>query len=412
MLGNTNKDNKQLYVLSFIIVMDLLSACMTVPLFPILIIDSDIGMLDPSVAFHRRNIILGWLFGFYALAQFVGSPIIGSLSDRYGRKRILGIVFILNIVQYFLIAISIQIKSLELFFFARITAGLAGGTVFVEQSAMADISSPEDKTKNMGIVGAAFGFGLVLGPIISTLLSDSSIYSGFNLSTPFYAILVINTLNLYLLFRFFNETLKKTDRNVSSSVSFFTGLSNIKKAVTVKSWRRLFAVIFVNTIGFMFFLQFFQVFLIEKFGMTVVEQGLFLAYCGLWMVISQGLILRKLTSKYSANELLKLALPMYALGYVVMLIPQSKSALFFFIPFLIVFQGLCFPSLLAIVSNKASIKTQGETIGINQSVQSLASAIPAFLASGFMSKWINFPFYFGAATTLFAWVIFISKKNK
>ncbi len=406
----SERENKrQLRTLGFIIAFDLLSACMTVPLFPILIKDAELGLLPAHVDFNNRNLLNGYLFGFYALAQFIGAPIVGALSDKYGRKKILSIVFVLNILQYLFIAVSIFYKSIALLFVSRIVSGLAGGTVFVEQSAIADLSTPKNKARNMGIVGASFGFGLIVGPILSTVLSDSSIYKGFNLTTPFLAILLINTINLVLLHRFFKETYNR-DRTIS--VNFNSGIENIKRAIVEPQWRRLFLVIFIVTIGFMFFLQFFQIFLMEKFEMTIVEQGLLLAYCGLWMAISQGLILRWLTKFYSAHDLVRFSLPLFAIGYLLMLLPETKVMVYLFIPVMIVFQGLAFPSLLAIVSNHATKDVQGETIGINQSVQSLAAAVPALLVASFVTKWINFPFIFGAIMALLAWFLFLFEKNE
>jgi DHA1 family tetracycline resistance protein-like MFS transporter len=161
----------------------------------------------------------------------------------------------------------------------------------------------------------------------------------------------------------------------------------------------------------MFFLQFFQFFLMEKFQLNILEQGLIIGFCGLWMAISQGLILRFLTRFFKTHNLLLVSLPLLSLAYLSLLLPQTVIGMYIVIPILIIFQGITFPSILSIISNKASRINQGETIGINQSVQSMASALPALLVASFVSEWINFPLYFGAICTLIATFIFALEKK-
>lgn len=399
----------QLKIFSVIIMLDLLSACMTVPLFPILVKDPNLGLLGSEYTFAERTLINGYIFGFFAIAQFFGSPIVGALSDRVGRKMVLNAVFIINIITYFAIAFGIQTRSLEIFFAARILMGLLGNSIMIEQSAIADMSTPENKAKNLGVVGAAFGIGLIIGPVLSTILSDSNVYSGFSLATPFYAILIINIFNLGLMNLSFKETL--IERN-KKPISIFIGVKNLKTAFLTPTWRRLFLVVFFITVGFMFFLQFFQFFLMEKFQLNILEQGLIIGFCGLWMAISQGLILRFLTRFFKTETLLLFSLPLLSLAYLTLLLPKTAIGMYIVIPILIIFQGITFPSILSIISNKASNINQGETIGINQSVQSIAAAMPALLVASFVSDWINFPLYFGAASTLVATFIFVLQKKE
>lgn len=404
-----NTPKPQLKLFSVIIMLDLLSACMTVPLFPILVKNPEIGLLGSEYSFEQRTLINGYIFGFFAIAQFFGSPIIGALSDRIGRKTVLNAVFVINVVTYIAIALGIELKSLEIFFAARILMGLLGNSIMIEQSSIADVSTPENKAKNLGIVGASFGIGLIVGPVISTVLSDSSIYKGFNITTPFYAILVINIINLALMNLYFKETLPEKNKK---PISIFIGVKNIKRAFTTPTWRRLFLVVFFISVGFMFFLQFFQFFLMEKFKLEILDQGLLIGFCGLWMAISQGGILRFLTRYMTAEKLLYYSLPLLALAYLTLLIPKTVAGLYITVPVLIIFQGITFPSVLSIISNKASAINQGETIGINQSVQSMASALPALLVASFVSDWINFPMIFGSACTMVAAIIYLLQKKK
>ena len=403
MRRNHSSAKFQLNILTVIIILDVLSATMTVPLFPLIIGDADVGILGVEYSNNRRVLILGWLFGLYGVMQFVGAPIVGSLSDKYGRKKIIAIVFCLNIVQYLLIAVSIIYKSLWLLVVTRILTGLAGGTMFVEQSAIADMSTKETKAKNMGIVGIAWGIGLILGPMLGTVLSNNQIVPWFNLSIPFIAILFLNSFNLFILFKYLEEPLKHMNK---TEVDFYASLKNIKRAFVEPQWRGLFLVVLFSTFGLMFFMQFLQIFLMEKFEMGLQQQGIFLAYAGLWMVISQGPILRKASQYVTPKHIIRTALPMMALGYYLLTLPNTIIGLYLCLPLMVVCQGLSFPSILALISNKAELHEQGQTIGINQSVQSLAGTIPALLGAGMVSRVIDFPMLFGAMTTLVAFFIF------
>ncbi len=400
---NRSSPKFQLNILTVIIILDVLSATMTVPLFPLIIGDAEVGILGANYSSSQRVLILGWLFGLYGVMQFFGAPIVGSLSDKYGRKRVMSIVFCINIVQYMLIAVSIIYKSLWLLVITRILTGLAGGTVFVEQSAIADLSTKETKAKNMGIVGVAWGIGLILGPVLGTILSNSNIVPWFNLSIPFIAILFINSLNLFILFNYLNEPLTYLNKQ---KVDLFASLKNVKKAFLEPQWRGLFLVVLFSTFGLMFFMQFLQIFLMDKFNMQLQQQGIFLAYAGLWMVIAQGPVLRKISNYFSPKQIIRAALPLMALGYYLLTIPNTIAGLYMALPLMVVCQGLSFPSVLALISNKAELHEQGQTIGINQSVQSMAATIPAILGAGMVSKVIDFPMFFGCMTTLVAFFIF------
>lgn len=394
---------KQLNLLTAIIILDLLSGTMTVPLFPIIVADPAYTILGPDATSLMMKVHLGLLFGTFALAQFIGSPYFGGLSDKYGRKKILTFIFVLNIVQYIVIAISIYTQNFLMLIIARSFAGFAGGTVFIEQSAIADLSGPEDKAKNLGRVGIAFGVGLILGPILGTLLSNPEIHPSFSLATPFLAILVINSLNLFLLIRYFEEPLRTFN---PSKFSLFSGIRNLYLAFSQARWRALFtAALFMNCALF-FFIQFFQVILIDRFGYSITQQGLTLAYCGLIMALSQGVMLPVLTHKYSVKNLVIVCLPLMAVGFVLLTISYTPLALFVSLTLLIAAQGVCTPGILAMISNKAGAEQQGATIGIHQSVQSFASAAPPLLAAPLVAAYLDFPLVFGAVTSLIAFAVF------
>jgi len=399
----THEPKQQLRILSAIIILDLLSATMTVPLFPIIVADPEYTILGANATSSMMKINLGILFGIYAIAQFIGSPYFGSLSDRFGRKKILSFIFIMNIIQYIAIAISIHLQSFVLLVVARSFAGFAGGTVFIQQSAIADLSTPSEKAKNLGIVGIAFGIGLILGPLMGTFLSNPDIHPSFNLSTPFLAILIINFFNLVLLAKYFDEPLKSFNK---SKISLIAGIQNLYRAFSEKQWRALFLSALFVYFGLFFFLQFFQVILIDRFEYTIMQQGMTLAFCGLIMASAQGVLLPRLTNRFPVNKLILVFLPVLALGFVLLTMAYSHWMLFISLVLLISAQGICTPGLLAMISNKAGDNVQGATIGINQSIQAFASALPPLIASAIVARYLDFPLVFGAVASVIAFIIF------
>ena len=149
------------------------------------------------------------LIASYPLAQFFGAPILGALSDKHGRKKIILISLIGTFFGYLLFAYGIITKNVTLLFASRMLDGFTGGNISTIMSAIADVSTVKDKTKNFGMIGMAFGLGIILGPFIGGNLADPNNVSWFNHSTPFWFAALICLFNIALVVFNFKETCKK-----------------------------------------------------------------------------------------------------------------------------------------------------------------------------------------------------------
>jgi len=265
------------------------------------------------------------------------------------------------------------------------------------------VSTKETKSRNFGLIGMAFGLGFIIGPYIGGKLSDSTIVSWFTYATPFYLTILLATINVVLVIFNFPETLV-IKRVVK--VNLFTGFSNIKKAFTFKDLRVMFLVVFLLTVGFNFFTQFFQVFLYGKFKFTQSQVGDFFAYMGLWIAIAQGAVLRPLSKKFTPAKILSYSIVLLAISFPFLLIPHQRVWLYLIVPFIAIFQGLNQPNGTAIISNLVDSEKQGEILGINQSISALAQALPPIIAGFVTAVNINLPTWFAAGATLLAWVTF------
>lgn len=398
------KKNSSILTIFFTVFIDLLGLGIVIPILPALIINPTANLLPFDTAFSQRTIIYGFLIASYPIMQFFGAPLLGTLADRFGRKKILSISLLGTWAGYVLFIIGILTQDIYLLFIGRSIDGFTGGNISIAQSAISDISTPENKSRNFGLVGMAFGLGFVIGPYIGGKLSDPTVVSWFSFETPFYLALLLTTINILLVYAMFPETLKEKS---TRKIDLLAGFKNLGKAASHPQMRSIFIIVFLLTIGFNFFTQFFQVFLISKFAFTQSQIGDLFAYMGLWIAVAQGAFLRPLSKKFSPQTILSLSVILLAVTFPLLLLPDKSIWIYVIIPFIAVFQGLTQPNTTAIVSGLSDAKSQGEILGMNQSVASIAQAIPPILAGFLTAVNINLPTLFAAGSTLLAWFVFI-----
>ena len=339
--------------------------------------------------------------------QFFGSPVLGTLSDRIGRKKVLSYALMGSIAGYLIFAIGIIQQNIFLLFLGRIIDGLTGGNIAVIYSAIADISDQQSKTKNFGLVGMAFGIGFVIGPFIGGVTSNPEIVSWFNYATPFWLAAILTTINLFLVQVWFPETLKQKR---FTKITPFKSVTNLFAAFKMKQFRTLFSVIFLVFLGFTFFTQFLDVFLIEKFDFNQSDIGHLFAYIGIWIAISQGGITRWVSNRFAPKKVLRWSLVAVAFFLIMLIFPGEYTTLLLVLPFVSIFHGLNQPNLLTLLSNSADEDIQGEVLGINQSLQSLGFTIPPIIAGLIISFNINLPLIVAGSCMGLAWLLFIFGK--
>ena len=217
---------------------DLLGFGILIPVFPLLISPGSPFRVTPEGwSFTQGLIMLGWLQAIYPFCIFVAAPILGQMSDRHGRRPVLAASIFGTSVGYVLFAIGISTANIPLLFAARALDGITGGNLAVAQAAIGDVSTNENRAKNFGLLGAAFGLGFIIGPYLGGRLSspDASFYglfdtpSWFDATTPFWFAAIIALANGVSVLVTFPETLKekfhggriKMGRSISNVVAGF-----------------------------------------------------------------------------------------------------------------------------------------------------------------------------------------------
>lgn len=405
-----NKFRNPLFVIFITVFIDLVGFGILIPVIPLLLGDPTSKFYlstpgaNPQEQFKNGLIILGFLTAAFPLAQFFATPILGQLSDKYGRKKLLFISLAGTCISYMIFALGIITKNIPLLFASRIFDGITGGNIAVAQAAIADITTPENRAKNFGLIGAAFGLGFVLGPYIGGKLSDSNVVSWFDATTPFWFAAILSALNLVSIYFFFPETLK--NKMNDKKIEWTKSVHNIIKAARSHN-APAFLTNFIFNAGFTFFTTFASVYFFNKFHMNQGNVGDLFAYVGIWIAISQAVVTPILAKRLKEFQVLKFSLFMTALGILLIFLSNEVWQLLLIMPILSIGNGLTFANIAGLISRTADDDIQGEVLGINFSVQALGQAIPPIL-SGYIAASLapESPLLVGAIVGVLAGIVF------
>lgn len=402
-------NNKNFLILLLTVFIDFIGVGLVIPIFAPLFLSSNSTLFDPSTSENLRNILLGLTLATFPFFQFFGAPILGTLSDKYGRKKLLFVSLFGTFLGYLIMIIGITHNNFLLILISRMLDGFTGGNISVATSAISDISKPEDKTKNFGLLGAIFGICFIIGPLVGGILSSSSIHPYFNLSTPFVAASIFSFINLVLVGVLFKETLSV---RIEKTVSVTSGIKNLKKAFTNERFQTLFIVIFLTTTGFSFFTTFFQAYLVNKFNFSELEIGQLFGYIGIWIAFTQGFLIRKIPSKFTPKKIFMNMSFLLGACLFLLILPNERIYLYLILPILAISNGLLGPNYQTILSNTADENAQGEIFGLNNSVQALGVSIAPLISGVLFSFDNSLPLVISSLLTILAGIIFKNKYSR
>ncbi len=306
----------------------------------------------------------GWLGFAYAFTQFVFAPLVGNLSDRYGRRPIILLSLFGFSMDYLLLALA---PSISWLFVGRVIAGLTGASISTASAYIADVSTDENRTKNFGLIGAAFGLGFIIGPVLGGLLGH------YGARVPFYVAAVLCFLNFLYGYFMLPESLAKSKRrpfewkraNPMGSLMFLFKQPKIATLV--------FALVFVY-LGLHAVQSNWHFFTMYKFNWTARQVGISLGVLGLCIGLVQGVLIRWSAPKLGEQKSIYLGLLFYALGLLLFAFAnQSWMMYVFLLPYAL--GGICGPSLQSFLSKSISANQQGELQGALTSLVSVTSII-------------------------------------
>jgi len=405
---NERQRRSPLPIVFLIVFLDLLGIGILIPIVPQLLANpgSPFYLLPAGWSVEQGYLLLGLLVAVFPVMQFVATPILGEISDRFGRKPVLLFSLAGTCLSYVLFALGVVFRSLPLLFFARALDGFTGGNISVAQAAISDTTPPEQRAKSFGLIGAAFGLGFIMGPYLGGKLSDPEVSRWFDAATPFWFAALLSFANIVFVTLRFSETLLNPQRE--RRINWRKSAQNINHAWALAALRPLYITNFLLVSGFSFFTTFFGVFLIDRFQFTQGDIGDFFSYMGLWIVFTQAVVVRRVSKKFGEPAVLRVSLIGSGICLLLYHVPTVWWGLLFIAPFFAMFNGLTQANLIGLISRSASPRIQGEILGINASVQALAQASPPLIA-GFVASAISpeAPLYISSALIVLAGLFFI-----
>lgn len=380
---------------------------MLIPVIPSIFTDPESSsFLLQGHGEQYQLLMAGLLTAVAGLMQFVAAPLLGELSDVYGRKKLLILGIGLLAFSQLLFGIGIEMHLLWILFASRVVAGLAGANFSIAQAAIADITEPKHRARNFGLIGAAFGLGFILGPMLSGWLISVT----GDAATPFWIAAGLGLVNVISAAVFLPET--HLVRGALQRFTLLKGVRNLQVAWRDKQARPVYLASFLTTSGFTFWTSFSTIFLVVSLGFTEQQNGTFFAAIGAWLIFTQGVVLRFLAKKYNEKQILRVMLPTLALSVAAFSFLSRNVSVYFLIPFLAIPNGLISANMGSLISKSVSANKQGAALGINGSLIALSQGVIPFVAgvgSGVLS--LNMPFLTGGALIFVAWYI-LSRDRK
>ncbi len=339
---------------------------------------------------------IGVVVAVYSFVQFLFNPVLGRLSDKFGRKPIIVISLFINAIGYILFAFT---TSYILLLVSRIVAGIGGSSISVAQAYIADITTKENRAKGMGVIGAAFGLGFVFGPLMGGFLASYGyMVTGFA-SATFSILAFIFTIAILPESNLNRNAPAETKRKLID-------VDDLKNVFAKPERAMLIFLFFVLTFSFANIYGTFALLGLQVYGFSDMQNGFMFGIIGLTSAIVQGGLIGRISKVISKKNILKIG--SFFIMVSLALIPYGATFLGLAIIsiFLSIGTGMFQPTVLSLISEVTPENEQGVTLGVNQSVSAFARVLGP-LWGGFAFEFLGYPYPFltGAAFTL---IIFIA----
>lgn len=362
------KGNKKQAALGFIFItmlIDVIGWGIIIPVIPGLIEELIKGDISEAAK------VGGWLTFAYAITQFLCAPIVGNLSDKFGRRPVILISLFGFTLDYILLAVAPTITWL---FIGRIIAGVTGASITTASAYIADISTPENRAKNFGMIGAAFGLGFIIGPVIGGVLGE------YGARIPFYAAAILCFLNFLYGYFILPESLSAENRRPfelkrANPIGSFLHLKKHPNLIN------LVLATFILYVASHAIQSNWSYFTMYRFNWNESMVGISLGVIGILVALVQGVLIRWINPKLGNEKSIYMGFFMYSLGMMLFAFASESWMMFaFLVPYCL--GGIAGPALQAVISIQVRSSEQGEIQGTLTSVMSASAIVGPPLMTG------------------------------
>ena len=340
------------------------------------------GIVIPVLPFYAEGTTfnatprtVGLLFASYSIMQLIFSPILGGLSDKYGRRPVLLISIIGTGIGFLVLGFA---QTLAMLFAGRILDGITGGNISTAQAYVADVTTKENRATGMGLIGAAFGVGFIFGPAIGGILSR------WGIQVPFLFAAGLCFANALLLYFKLPETVT-AQRPAQNRAARGRGFGQLLDSFKQPRLAFVLTIYFLFVVSFSIMTTSFSLYTMFRFGYDAQHTGYLFAYVGIIAVIIQGGLIGRLVKRFGELPLIVVGALCFAISlFAVPFVGPAAGGLAALLVGGGVFSmgnSLATPALMSLASKSAGAEEQGTVLGVTQSVASLARAIGPFLAA-------------------------------
>jgi DHA1 family tetracycline resistance protein-like MFS transporter len=347
--------NKPLASIFLIVFIDMLGFGLILPLLPYY-----------AEEFGASDTVVGLLVASYAAAQLIGAPILGRFSDRFGRRPILLMSLVGTLLGFLLLGFA---NTLWILFAARILDGLTGGNISVAQAYIADVTDAKSRAKGLGMIGAAFGLGFIIGPASGGLLSQ------WGYAVPAFAAAGLVTVNLLMVSLWLPESLPPEKRETAIDKRPVVTLSALKEALKRPFTRPLLITRFFFGLAFAIFQTIFALYALRRFNLNAQQTGFILTYVGVLAAIVQGGLVGRLNQRYRDDVLITVSVAIMALSLLGWALAPSVTVLLIILAPTSFAGGILNTVLSSALTKTVEAQEIGGILGLSASIESATRVI-------------------------------------
>ena len=378
---------RKLLPLYLVVFVGFLGYSLMIAVFTPMILRNDNGMLAASSGLSQRSLVLGVLLALYPLGQFLGSPVLGTLSDRFGRRPVLIASLIATTALYGGIATALAIQSLALLMVACFLAGLSEANIVIAQGAIADTAPRSERNRLFGYIYLSASLAYVVGPLAGGKLADPSLVGWFDYATPYWAvtILLLGVLTAVAL-RF-----QETSHGSPTEARYLDAFTNLARVVTDRRLRPFYVVNFVLYLAIFGFFRVYPMYLVDEFDLSVGRVSEFIAYVAVPIVIANLWLVGALSRRLAPRTIAVGSAFATGAFMALIVVPDSEVSLWFTLGPTALALAVCLPACAAMLSLAADDREQGRAMGNNQSIQVGAESLSGLAGGALAAIVIKLP---------------------